>query len=143
MYSLCLGVDMPNMTSLLDLTTQTHSPLILNLARRLELLYREEQSQGTFSLGAEIEALESEIAENPASTLQEAAVQIMLVSAFIERAREDLAEDPDGLLRQMDQLARSALSAVVRETGVNLSEFGGDRYAPVYTDPFRQRARCN
>ncbi len=134
---------MQNVTGFLDLAKQTHSPLILNLARRLEMLYREEESQGTFLLGAEIEALENEITEIPASTLQEAAVQIMLVSAFIERAREDLAEDPDDLLRQMEQLVRSALSAVVRETGVNLSEFGGDRYAPVYTDPFHQRARCN
>jgi hypothetical protein len=35
------------------------------------------------------------------------------------------------------------LSAVVRETGVDLTEFGGERYTPVYTDPFRKIVRCN
>jgi len=67
----------------------------------------------------------------------------MLASAFIERIREDLVGDQDELLRKMERLVRSALSAVVRETGVNLSEFGGDRYTPLSTDPFRQTSHFN
>jgi hypothetical protein len=130
-------------THIADFAAPTHSPPILAMARRLELLYQEEQSLGTFSLTDEIEALEIEISENPATTLQEAAVQVMLISAFIERVREDLAEDTDALLKRMARMARSALSAVVRETGVDLTEFGGERYTPVYTDPFRKIVRCN
>ncbi|MDH3473996.1 MAG: hypothetical protein OEM59_09900 [Rhodospirillales bacterium] len=130
-------------TNIADFTAPTHSPPILAMARRLELLYQEEQGLGTFSLTDEIEALEIEISENPATTLQEAAVQVMLISAFIERVREDLAEDTDALLKRMARMARSALSAVVRETGVDLAEFGGERYTPIYTDPFRKIVRCN
>ena len=122
---------------------QFPSPLILSLAHRLERLHQKEQALDTLSLQSEISALEDEIAANPASSLQEAAVQVMLTAAYIERIREDLAVDQDAVLKKMERLVRSALSAVVRETGVNLAEFGGNRYAPVYTDPFRQTARCN
>ena len=122
---------------------QFPNPPILSLASRLERLYQKEQALDVNSLQTEIAALEDEIAANPATSLQEAAVQVMLAAAFIERIREDLVGDPDELLMKMGRLVRSALSAVVRETGVNLAEFGGDRYAPVYTDPFRQSSRFN
>ena len=75
--------------------------------------------------------------------LAEAAVQVMLASAYIERVREDLVEDTEVILQKMERLVRSALAAVVRETGVNLAEYGGDRYAPSYTDPFRKSPVCN
>lgn len=122
---------------------QFPNPPILSLARRLERLYQKEQALDACFLQNEISALEDEITANPATSLQEAAVQVMLAAAFIERIREDLAGDQDELLTKMERLVRSALSAVVRETGVNLAEFGGDRYAPVYTDPFRQNCRFN
>lgn len=122
---------------------QFPNPPILSLARRLERLYQKDQVLDAYSLQIEISALEDEIAANPATSLQEAAVQVMLTAAFIERIREDLVGDVDELLSKMECLVRSALSAVVRETGVDLSEFGGDRYTPVYTDPFRQKSRCN
>ncbi len=122
---------------------QFPNPPILSLARRLERLYQKEQALDAYFLQNEISALEDEITANPATSLQEAAVQVMLAAAFIERIREDLVGDPDELLRKMERLVRSALSAVVRETGVNLAEFGGDRYAPIYTDPFGQISRFN
>lgn len=122
---------------------QFPKPPILSLASRLERLYQKEQALDINSLQTEIAALEDEIAANPATSLQEAAVQVMLAAAFIERIREDLVGDPDEVLIKMGCLVRSALSAVVRETGVNLAEFGGDRYTPVYTDPFRQSSRFN
>ena len=122
---------------------QFPNPPILSLARRLERLYQKEQALDAYCLQTEISALEDEISANPATSLQEAAVQVMLAAAFIERIREDLVGDPDEVLSKMERLMRSALSAVVRETGVNLAEFGGDRYAPIYTDPFGQTSRFN
>lgn len=122
---------------------QRPNPPILSLARRLERLHKNEEALDSYSLEGEISALEDEITSNPATSLQEAAVQVMLAAAFIERAREDLVDDSDELLNKMERLVRSALSAVVRETGVDLAEFGGDRYAPLYNDPFRHSSRCN
>lgn len=122
---------------------QLPNPPILSLARRLERLHQDEETLGVYSLESEISTLEDEITANPATNLQEAAVQVMLTAAFIERVREELVDDPDELLKKMERLVRSALSAVVRETGVDLAEFGGDRYAPIYNDPFRQSSRCN
>jgi len=119
-------------------TKQTHNPPILSLAKRLEVLYQQAEQFDFSSWGSEIAALEDEIAANPATSLPEAAVQVMLVSAYIERVREDLVDDTDLILQKMERLVRSALSAVVRETGVNLAEYGGERYTPSYTDPFRR-----
>jgi hypothetical protein len=115
-----------------------YNPPILSLARRLESLYQQTESLDLVSWDSEISALEDEISASPATSLAEAAVQIMLVSAYIERVREDLVADTDQILEKMDRLVRSVLSAVVRETGVDLTEFGGERYAPEYTDPFRR-----
>jgi AICAR transformylase/IMP cyclohydrolase PurH len=122
---------------------QTHNPPILSLARRLEALYQQAEQFDFSSWGAEISALEDEISANPATSLAEAAIQVMLASAYIERVREDLVDDTDVILQKMERLVRSALSAVVRETGVNLTEFAGERYAPSYTDPFRESPVCN
>lgn len=119
-------------------TEQTHNAPILALAKRLEVLYQQAEQFDFSSWGSEISALEDEIAANPATSLPEAAVQVMLVSAYIERVREDLVDDTDLILQNMERLVRSALSALVRETGVNLAEYGGERYAPSYTDPFHQ-----
>ncbi len=127
----------------LGATEQTHQPPILSLARRLELLYQQAEQFDFLSWGSEISALEEEIAAKPATSLPEAAVQVMLASAYIERVREDLVEDQDAVLLRIERLVRSALSAVVRETGINLAEYAGDRYAPAYTDPFDQAAACN
>lgn len=122
---------------------QTHNPPILSLARRLEALYQQAEQFDFSSWGSEISALEDEISANPATSLAEAAIQVMLASAYIERVREDLVDDTDVILQKMERLVRSALSAVVRETGVNLTEFAGERYAPSYTDPFRESPVCN
>ncbi|MDH3595913.1 MAG: hypothetical protein OEU09_23590 [Rhodospirillales bacterium] len=122
----------------MEATEITHNPPILSLARRLESLYQQAESFDFLSWGSEISALEDEISASPATSLAEAAVQVMLASAYIERVREDLVEDTDQVLEKMERLVRSALSAVVRESGVNLAEFAGERYAPEYTDPFRR-----
>lgn len=119
----------------------THNPPILSLARRLESLYQQAESFDFLTWGSEISALEDEISASPATSLAEAAVQIMLASAYIERVREDVVEDTDEVLEKMERLVRSALSAVVREAGVNLAELAGERYAPEYTDPFRRSSQ--
>lgn len=116
---------------------------ILNLARRLEQAYQQDETTGTLIDRGEILELEDEITKNPALSLPEAAIQVMLAAALIERAREDLIADTDDMLNKMERLVRSALSAVVRESGVDLSEYAGERYAPSHTDPFRRQSRCN
>lgn len=120
-------------------SVNTHRPPILSLAYRLEKLYQESESFDSIGCGPDILAIEDEIAENPATSLQEAAVQVMLASAYVERVREDLVEDTDETLRKIERLVRSALSALVCEAGLDLAEYGGERYVPAYTDPFRSR----
>lgn len=134
---------MLNSEKRLDPNKPTHNPPILSLARRLETLYQQAESFDFLSWGSEISALEDEISANPATSLPEAAVQVMLASAYLERVREELVDDTDQVLLKMERLIRSALTAVVRETGVDLAEFAGDRYAPEYTDPFRRSATWN
>ncbi len=113
-----------------------HNAPIVSLARRLENIYQESEDRDVTSFGPEILALEREIAANPATCLPEAAIQVMLAAAYVERVREDLVDDTDEALNKLERLIRSALSAVVREAGVNLDEYGGRRYAPDYNDPF-------
>ncbi len=124
-----------------DAERRVHSSPILGLARRLELLHRESEGMDDLDPVSEVAALEEEIARNPATDLTDAAVQVMLASAHIERLREGLVADTEEALHRMERLLRSALSAVVRETGMDLAEFGGERYTPSYTDPFRRAAR--
>jgi hypothetical protein len=76
-----------------DSILQTHTPPILNVARRLELLHRETTLADQLDWCTEIAELEDEITSSPATSLSEAAVQVMLASAYIERVREDLVED--------------------------------------------------
>ncbi len=116
-----------------------HRPPILSLAYRLEKLYQESETFDCMGCGPDILAIEDEIAENPATSLQEAAVQVMLASAYVERVREDLVEDTDEALLKIERLVRSALSALVCEAGLDLAEYGGERYVPAYTDPFRNK----
>ena len=111
-----------------------HSPPIVSLARRLEGIYRELEGRDVATLGPEILALEQEIADSPATGLQEAAIQVMLAAAYVERVREDLVDDTEDALDKMQRLMCSALSAIVREAGVDLDDVGGQRYAPEYQD---------
>ena len=61
---------------------------------------------------------------------------MMLASAYVERAREDLVDDMDAMLAKLDRPMSSALAAFVRETGIDLSEYGGERYLPQKADRF-------
>lgn len=110
--------------------SHTHTPPILNVARRLELLYQETTLADHLDWCSAIAQLEDEITSSPATSLSEAAIQVMLASAYIERVREDLVDDTDAVLAKLEQLIRSALAAFLRETGIDLSEFGGERYLP-------------
>ena len=81
---------------------ETHTPPILNVARRLEVLYQQTALIDRREWCAEISELEDEITASPATSLSEAAVQMMLASAYVERAREDLVDDgacPDDIVR--------------------------------------------
>lgn len=109
-------------------------PSILSMARRLEALHGESGTLDVFDFGAEIAALEAEIMANPATSLNEAAVQVMLASAYVERLREDLVDDTEAALRDLQRLMRSVLCAFIRETGLDLAEFGANRYLPVGSD---------
>lgn len=121
----------------------SHRPPILSLAYSLERLYQESENTNRMGCGPDILAIEDEIADNPATSLPEAAVQVMLASAYVERVREDLVDDTDEALEKIERLVRSALSALVCEAGLDLSEYGGERYVPAYTDPFRNKMIYN
>ena len=122
---------------------EAHTPPILNVARRLEVLYQQTALIDQRKWCAEISDLEDEITASPATSLSEAAVQMMLASAYVERAREDLVDDMDAMLAKLDRLMQSALAAFVRETGIDLSEYGGDRYLPRKSDRFGSDLFCN
>ena len=119
------------------------TPPILALARRLEALHRESGAIDFFDFGTEIEALESEIMASPATSLSEAAVQVMLASAYMERLREDLVDDSEETLVELERLMRSILRAFVRETGLDLAEFGANRYLPENAKAREDTAFCN
>ncbi len=117
---------------------------LLRQARRLEALYRESnRGDHCIDLYNEILVVEDHIAMTPASDLSEAAVQLMLVSAFAECLRTSDGDDPVGLLDKMERLARSALSIVVLHAGIDLADYGGERYTPERTNPFRKACRLN
>lgn len=116
---------------------------LLRNARRLEELYREMNKVDDLDLYSEAVDIENSIAETPAGSVEEAAVQLMLVAGFLECLRTDEGIDPENLLENMERLTRSALSAVLRDTGIDLAEYGGERYVPKRTDPFLEARRPN
>ena len=118
-------------------------PPILSMARRLEALHGESGTLDVFDFGTEIAALEAEIMANPATSLNEAAVQVMLASAYVERLREDLVDDTEAALRDLQRLMRSVLSAFIRETGLDLAEFGANRYLPGNSEAQKDTRFCN
>ena len=118
-------------------------PSILSLARRLESLHRESGTIDSYEFRTEITALEAEIMANPATSLSEAAIQVMLASAVIERLREDLVDDTEATLRDLERLMRSVLLTFVRETGLDLAEFGAKRYLPAKDDAQEGARFCN
>ena len=76
---------------------------------------------------------ENELSAIRAANVDEAAVQVMLLSGLIDDLR---ATHPDDVLTRMNRLARSVLAVLVRESGVDLTDFGGAHYVPDHTDPF-------
>ncbi len=108
---------------------------ILVLAAQLDAEQRlfDGAGQGTGTEGSipkRIAALEACIAALEAQDLSEAAVQLMLAGALVERRREGLIEDDARLLAQLEALTRSALSALCRISGFDLKPYGGDPYLP-------------
>ena len=131
------------MTRLLRSYSLHEDSAIETLARRLESM---QESPDTVALEVdetEVQALEDAIAESPASNATESAIQLMLAAAYLERAREGLANPDEALLSRLYLLIRSALSGLVEGAEVDLSDFGLERYAPSHTDPFRDRRVVN
>jgi hypothetical protein len=90
------------------------------------------------SAGASLEAAERLIASQPARSLAEAAVQVMLavakaqvlsVSGLADEERATVSED-------LERLLQSALPVVADAAGLDLAEFGRAYYADRQTDPF-------
>lgn len=90
------------------------------------------------SAAASLEAAERLIASQPARSLAEAAVQVMLavakaqvlsVSGLADEERACVAEE-------LERLLQSALPVVADAAGVDLAEFGRPYYADRQTDPF-------
>jgi hypothetical protein len=90
------------------------------------------------SANAGLEAAERLIATEPARSLAEAAVQVMLavaktqtlsVSSLTDDERQSVAED-------LERLLQSALPVMAGAAGVDLADFGQTYYAGRQTDPF-------
>ena len=80
------------------------------------------------ALATEIAALERAIAEQPAENLTEAAVQLMLGRALIERWQEGLIEDEGELRRMLGSLIGSALAVLRSGPIASLAPFGAQHY---------------
>lgn len=105
-------------------------------ARRLEELHNEMNKDDHIDLYSEAEQIESSMSEIAATGIDEAAVQLMLVAGYLECIRENQEGEFVALIKSMERLTRSALSAVVKKANIDLTEFGGERYVPERTNPF-------
>ena len=70
-------------------------------------------------------------------------MRALLRDGLAPALREDLVDDMDAMLAKLDRLMQSALGAFVRETGIDLSEYGGERYLPRKSDRFGSDLFCN
>jgi hypothetical protein len=94
------------------------------------------------SADAALEAAEKFIAAEPARTLAEAAIQIMLAvsrAQILSVPNLDEAER-EGNAAELERLLQSALPVIAEAAGIELSEFGRAYYADRRTDPFYRGA---
>ena len=106
---------------------------ILDKARELDTLYRRWDSLTALDadgLDARITRIEQEIADTPAQSPAEAAVQLMIATAYLEYLDSDprIADEPP--LSQARALIASALAAIVGAEGLDLDALGGAHYLP-------------
>lgn len=94
------------------------------------------------SAAAALEAAERLIAAEPAKTLAEAAIQLMLAvsRAQIVAAPGLDAEAREAAAGELERLLQSAMPVVADAAGIDLSEFARAYYADRRTDPFYRGA---
>lgn len=117
-----------------NLASQASSqPNIVEYARHLEAVYRRwEDLKGLegLDLSAAISEIEKCILATPAATGADAAIQIMLIYSLVEQLRVDRGSAKEELLDRLEGLTTSALSGLIRELDLDLSELGSKRYMP-------------
>ncbi len=132
--------------------------LILALAGRLEALYdvvdsldnteisaisdaRFAKSKGCIAAHLEtvrqandktIGCVEQSIVENPAESLPDAAIQLMLAAGFTDCVRNGCKSQADFYLEKVAMLIDSALAVIIRDTGLKIADYGAGRYIPNY-----------
>lgn len=116
---------------------------ILSHARNLDRIIRESANLNAVDTHAAITDIETLISETPANSLSEAAIQLMLASAFVECLRADDGLDMPGLLEKAERLIRSAFKVVAQEAPIDMAEFSAEFYTPARTDPFLKDRRFN
>ena len=103
---------------------------IPELARELNALYQQWDRLTTFEsfdVDARISGIEQEIAARPARGLTDAAVQLMIATAYLESI-ERLEGCERTTLDRATRLVRSALGAVATGEGLDLDDIGGAYY---------------
>ncbi len=94
------------------------------------------------TIWARQDAAENMIAATKATTLAEAAVQVMLAIGDVDRVlRSDLAGEGKADARgRLMHLLYSVQDLLARDTGIDLAEFGAETYAPERGNPWRAPA---
>ena len=83
-----------------------------------------------------IDACVQMITTMKAGTLTGAAIQVMLAYSQLDAIAECEPESATEFQRKAERCLFSALAVIVREAGIDLSEFGGKFYAQQFADPF-------
>jgi len=94
------------------------------------------------SAAAALDAAEQLIAAEPAKSLAEAAIQLMLAvsRAQVLSVPGLEAEERESTASELERLLQSAMPVVADAAGIDLSEFGRAYYADRRTDPFYRGA---
>ena len=94
------------------------------------------------SATAALEAAEKLVAAEPARTLPEAAVQLMLAVSRAQLLSVPALDESDRATTaaELERLLQSALPVVAEAAGIDLADFGQAYYADRRTDPFYRGA---
>lgn len=111
-----------------QLSARDPRSIVLESARLLGDLHKELEQTLDDKLAVAALGIEKEILQRPATTVEEAAVQLMLIVSLVERLAVQMRPDQSVHMQLISNTLRSILALISSITVIDLGKFGGRWY---------------